>query len=80
LNYQLISYQEIVQDDISWPARPFLISADIYTMLDDILLLGPSKNAYYFQVVPLWLSIVGKDSQLPAEGTAYKLSLHKGKI
>ena len=48
-------------------------------MLDEILLIGPSsKNSYYFQIVPLFLSIVGKETELPGQGTTYRFSVHKG--
>ena len=48
-------------------------------MLDEILLIGPSsKNSYYFQIVPLFLTLVGKDTELPAQGTTYRFSVHKG--
>lgn len=49
-------------------------------MLDDLLVLGPSvKDSYHFQIVPVFLSIVGRDYVLPAQGTTYRFSVHKGK-
>ena len=48
-------------------------------MLDELLILGPPiKEEYHFQIVPLFLSMVGKDSILPAQGTTYRFSVHKG--
>lgn len=50
-------------------------------MLDDILIMGTiSKHAFYFQIIPIYLSIFGKDSELPAQGTTYRFSIHKGTV
>lgn len=52
-------------------------------MLDKALshIQNTAQNAaetYYFQLVPLTLSIIGKDSQVPAPGTTYKFCILKG--
>ena len=49
-------------------------------MLDEYLGVVPlPKHTFYFQVVPQSLNIVGNSIELPAQGTAYKFSIHKGK-
>ena len=37
-------------------------------------------ESYYFQVLPLFLSVVGKESELPAAGTTYRFSVSKGRV
>jgi len=48
-------------------------------MLDRALNFGPvQQDLCYFQLIPINLSIVGKDSELPAQGTTYRFSITKG--
>lgn len=50
-------------------------------MLDEFLVINPGvKDSYHFQIVPLYLSLVGKDSILPAQGTTYRFLVQKGEI
>ncbi len=51
-------------------------------MIDNVLAgLNPTFNqgeSYYFQLYPLSLTIVGKDSTVPAPGTTYRFTIVKG--
>jgi hypothetical protein len=48
-------------------------------MIDRALGFGPiQQDSYYFQLIPLSLSIISKESELPAEGTTYRFSVAKG--
>ena len=48
-------------------------------MIDKVLGFGPVQlEGYYFQLIPLFLSIVGKESLLPAEDTTYRFNIWKG--
>ncbi len=39
---------------------------------------GAQAEAYYFQLYPLNLSIIGKESVVPEPGTTYRFSIIKG--
>jgi hypothetical protein len=48
-------------------------------MIDRVLNLGPvQQESYYFQLIPISLSIVNKDCELPAKDTTYKYLVFKG--
>ena len=48
-------------------------------MIDRVLNLGPvQQDSYYFQLIPISLSIVNKQCELPAQGTTYKFIVVKG--
>lgn len=49
-------------------------------MIDKALAgLNPQGGeSYYFQLYPLNLSIIGKDSEVPAPGTTYRFTILKG--
>lgn len=48
-------------------------------MIDNVLNFGPTQTeSYYFQLIPLDLSIVGKGSMIPAVGTTYRFIISKG--
>ena len=51
----------------------------VVDMFTGVLDGGASKaESYYFQVLPLFLSVVGKESELPVAGTTYRFSVSKG--
>ncbi len=49
-------------------------------MIDKALssIASSQTEAYYFQLYPLNLSIIGKESVVPAPGTTYQFSILKG--
>jgi hypothetical protein len=48
-------------------------------MIDRVLNFGPvQQESYYFQLIPISLSIVNKQCELPAQGTTYKFIVVKG--
>lgn len=48
-------------------------------MLEEFLVINHGvKDSFHFQIVPLYLSLVGKDSILPAQGTTYRFLVQKG--
>lgn len=48
-------------------------------MIDKALAtIAQPAEAYYFQLYPLSLSIVSKNSELPAKGTTYRFTMLKG--
>lgn len=49
-------------------------------MLDSALkvLTQPVGEVYYFQLYPLSLSIIGRNSEVPAPGTTYRFTIMKG--
>jgi hypothetical protein len=57
----------------------FLIKYIEICMIDRVLNLGPvQQDSYYFQLIPISLSIINPDSELPAPGTTYRFSVSKG--
>lgn len=50
-------------------------------MIERALNFGPvQQESYYFQLIPISLSIVNKECELPAQGTTYKFLVFKGKL
>lgn len=48
-------------------------------MIDRVLNFGPvQQESYYFQLIPLSLSMINPSSELPAKGTTYRFSVSKG--
>lgn len=48
-------------------------------MIDKALGFGPVQlEGYYFQLIPLFLSIVGKEALLPSDDTNYRFNIWKG--
>ena len=42
--------------------------------------LNQQQESFYFQLIPISLTLVNKQSDLPAAGTTYRFSVHKGII
>jgi hypothetical protein len=47
-------------------------------MIDKALATLGNQDPYYFQLYPLNLSIVNKQSEVPAPGTTYRFTVLKG--
>jgi len=51
-------------------------------MIDRALNFGPpvQQESYYFQLIPVSLSIINKESEVPAKGTTYRFGIFKGML
>lgn len=48
-------------------------------MIDRVLNLGVNnQESYYFQLIPLSLTIINQESELPVHGTTYRFTISKG--
>ncbi len=48
-------------------------------MIDRVLNMGvANQESYYFQLIPLSLSIINRESELPVQGTTYRFTISKG--
>jgi hypothetical protein len=48
-------------------------------MIDRALNFSPvQQESFYFQLIPLALSIINKESEVPAKGTTYRFGVFKG--
>jgi len=46
----------------------------------DSMFTAQGQESYYFQLIPVGLTIINRESDLPSQGTTYRFSILKGKF